>query len=341
MYALLLFALVFQSITSSPSPKKIKEHVPADLKAQQPTQKAKNESFRGKATNSPDAHPDPAAQAEHNKANTNDKIYRVEVSPQPTDPWIKWYVGFTGLMAFVNCGVFVLIWLQHRSIKGQLAEMKKAREQTDALIAQATAQVAEMKNAGTQTDKLIEHAGKQAESLLKAAEISETHVEAASVTASATMEAAKAATKSADTLVQSERAWIYPELAVRDASGLAYNLQVTNFGRTLGHIDTANVGFACIEAHKRPEGPYEYGLRFPDENILILPTQPIVLKNFKINDYFHEQWGDILCGKMQAIVFASIVYRDMVGELHESFCCYGYRLPSSQLEDWKACRKYT
>jgi hypothetical protein len=126
--------------------------------------------------------------------------------------WYRAYVA-TLLIALVSLGTLVAIWKQ-------LADIKEAREDS----------VWEMKSAGSQTQELIEQARDQAAALTKAAE--------------ATEKSAIAAKASADSIINSERAWI-----LLDISLVGNIVQHRTPGNETASI---NLSFRCRNAGKSP-----------------------------------------------------------------------------------------
>jgi hypothetical protein len=151
---------------------------------------------------------------------------------------------------------------------------------------------------------------------------------------------AEAASKSANALVESERAWLNARL-VHEA-GNDYHLDINNLGRTLGHMIDIRFGTACIVPYTTPQEPYGETVGLPI-NLLILPGSDFTrIQDFKeISAYFEPHWTDILVGTKQAIFFFSINYEDVLRQKHRSSFVYLYRKPTSRLEDMRELRKCT
>jgi hypothetical protein len=86
-------------------------------------------------------------------ATAENRTYKVEITPQPAQPWFVVSVLITGLIAFVNLPALVIMSLQRDVMAGQLENMteqlramRSARDQTDKLIAQNIDQVSALRN---------------------------------------------------------------------------------------------------------------------------------------------------------------------------------------------------
>jgi hypothetical protein len=149
---------------------------------------------------------------------------------------------------------------------------------------------------------------------------------------------AEAAQKSADALIDSERAWIGAEFV--DKGSYRYELHVTNYGRTPGKITNFKCGARCIIAWQKFE-PFSDMVTFPDNNLLLIPNEPHTLADFVLTDYFAEEWIEVLLGTKQAIMCATVYYEDMTRRPHETSFCYMYRIPSAKMEEVREHRKYS
>jgi hypothetical protein len=106
----------------------VTKHVTPKNKQQQTAANATNKTLHAIPTNTPPQQQTSADQTEQNQQASRDRIYKVEVAPQSSDPWFKWYVIFTGVIAALNVGILFLMWLQRAAMLGQINEMQQARQ---------------------------------------------------------------------------------------------------------------------------------------------------------------------------------------------------------------------
>jgi hypothetical protein len=106
----------------------ITKHIPSKHKQQQSASNTTNKTPKATPTNTPVQQQTSTDQTTQNQPTPSDRIYKVEVVPQAPDRWFKGYVIFTGLVAGLNIGMLVLMWLHWQAMRGQIDEMQKARQ---------------------------------------------------------------------------------------------------------------------------------------------------------------------------------------------------------------------
>jgi hypothetical protein len=238
-------------------------------------------------------------------------------------------------------------------------------------------QLALMSTATAQTEKLIEHAENQTKALIAAAEIALTHsratasvaeatrlaaeatsksAEAADITAEFTREAAITAKKSADaarttaeSLINSERPWIVPEISKEvkwidsfstDKETLDkaikrrvvyFTFSITNHGRTPAEIVgiRGNPHLTNKGIHGGLEDPPDYGLQYIFMQVRMLaPGQHWDYDDIDLNfGWADEQtMKEIESFKLHRMFKGVVLYRDVFNPeiLHESRFCYTY-----------------
>jgi hypothetical protein len=297
---------------------KINKDITAHNETTKATTKAKNKPLPVVSGDTPSNQPNSSSHSEQHNKGPDHRADRIEVVPQ-ADWWFKGYVIATFFIAGANIAVIIAVWRQKIVMSSQLDVMQQqvhnAAEQVIAAQAgnnRISHQIRLMQNANEQTNRLIEQATVNAD----------------------------AARKSADALVDSERAWIDAEF-VQIGTGNRYELRAKNYGRTPGKITNFKCGARCIIAWQKFQ-PYVEMVTFPDNNLLLIPNEPYTLADFIVTDYFAaEEWTEVLLGTKQAIMYATVYYEDMIRKPHETSLCYMYRIPSQKMEEVREHRKYS
>jgi hypothetical protein len=191
-----------------------------------------------------------------------------------------------------------------------IVTLRTIRRQTIAI----ETQVREMQNTGKQTDRLIEEATKQS----------------------------IAAKRSAEALINSERAWVEGKLAepqkdfltLDSGSPYNYQLRISNVGRTPAHVIEWEIEIGSVDPAFR-ELPENLSHKLRKELSLFLPpgeSEP--LGTHDLPEYFKD-WDDILSGNKTGVFRATLKYHDIFSgsgvsrEPRETTFVYSY----SSLED--------
>lgn len=356
MYALVLFI----ALIVTPQQLPINKHVTADNKANTTDGKPNGEMLPAFPSTPQAISYNPHTKPEQHNTGADDRIYRIEVAPQPESGWFRGYVIATLLIAVINFGMLVVIWRQKKVMDGQLDEMKEARKQTDSLIARAAEQVIEMKSAGTQTETLIEHASNQADALLNVADAAISQAKAALLTAESTRESADAAKNTASAgllhaqaIINSQRPWMFIEIQTVGQSVVAnepphdmwFSVRFRNHGTTPAEVIGFDQNPDCrIDLEDLPIPP-EYNL----EGHVFAHTRMVVPNetwehpgdNTWRPSHFltEEQWTDIRKSRKRFIYWGRLQYRDLLEDaksihelkkaptIHETCFCYFWSPP--------------
>ena len=296
MYALVLCIAL---IVTPQNP--IDKHAPANNKTHKANTKTDAEPLPAVPTNTPSNEPQAASHSNQHNTGPDDRIYRIEVTPQPESGWFIGYVVATLIIAVINFGMLVVIWRQKNVMAGQLNEMQKAREQTDSLIAQAAAQVEQMKSAGEQTAKLISHAESQVAALQTSAN------------------AAKAST---DAMRLEQRAWISINKILckkgDNFSPFRVEIKLGNTGRTPAKRVAAKTEIILEAAGKIPI----FTFIDPEGS-----GQTLIFPNGEQQTYvsadLHANASNIANGKKIIWVYGKVTYQDISNVAHWiKFCFY-------------------
>src|SRR5229473_1447728 len=181
--------------------------------------------------------------------------------------------------------------------------------------------------------------------------------------ARATETAANAANKSAEALINSERAWVIAELApqavrfgdhwcrfvgkghaslspeeIRAGHHLRYKLKLTNMGRTPAQIFGFTIRYSCLGegVTDLPENaggnqastlPFEHLLAGNGEAVEI--GEPIV----DVGKYIEHEFDAIKSLKKTAVIHGSVKYRHMFSSVDDCYAdfCYSYTVSQERL----------
>ena len=285
---------------------KIKKDIPPNFKQNQAADKSGNRTRPFVSTNAPNNQPAPQPDSDKHEKKSEAETYRIEVAPQPSDGWFKAYVIATGIIAALTLGMLIAIWLQTKVMGNQLTEMRTAREQT----------VKEMQDAGIQTGHLISQAQQQVGALTKAAD--------------ATEKSAQAAKATADSIINSERAWIFLDIALigskveqitvggTESTGIHISYRCRNVGKTPAWITAKCLLFKIFDSDSPPRVPdveslgrFEYG------------PVPLYAGDESNSEPSWETPGRPGYGKF-TLVLGVVKYLDIFGKERVAIC--GYKL---------------
>jgi len=168
-------------------------------------------------------------------------------------------------------------------------------------------QVHEMQNTSLQTDRLIEEATKQS----------------------------IAAKKSADVIINSERAWVDGELSRESLELTDYSLKIANLGRTPAQILGWQVGMDCLLHGTEFKPEAMSSMLKKNLHVLLEVGKVDVLANFDIANYFSD-WPEVMAGNKEGMFRVTITYFDTVSgqtrQPRETSFVYRYSVPDAALE---------
>jgi hypothetical protein len=255
------------------------------------------------------------------------------------------------VVGFLQAGVMFLTWLvycrQAKIMRLQAHEMKRQRGFMRLQWKATRDQLAQMESAGHQTDKLIKHAEAQVAALADAA--------------SAAKDSAEAATLNANAVINTERAWVVPELLPHSYQGkhgrwfkqddvplgtdevlagkhLIYSLKITNMGRTPAQVVSWELRYTCLPdgASDLPENaPGEFVSSHEFYHLLAGNGASVVIDEPPLDagDLMSESLDAIRQLRKTAVFHGHVRYRHMFSEKDDAYAdfCYVFTVSLNRL----------
>jgi hypothetical protein len=246
-----MYAIVLFILLAANAQNPVNKNAPAKHKQNQTATETKGKTDIAVPLNSPHDQPTPNHNTERYQDHPDGGTNIIEVTPQSESGWFIAYVIATLGIAGCNLGMLAAMRDQRKLMSTQLGEMKSSREQT----------IAEMKAAGEKTQQSIAIARQSAD----------------------------AASKSAEALVASERAWIFVDIEWNGLKGIMQEDTGDNF--------TA----IWINAYCRNEGRTPAWLDELRCKMEILPTLPDT-RDFEIAERQDEGPQPINAGGKSTVI---------------------------------------